>query len=338
MGNLVRMDTIGDLMTIAFSALKKSMFVLMAAALLMLAASCASDGHVHIGKRDGYLFTSFRDADQKYLRFLWSEDGYHWTNVPGTFLEANVGEAKQLRDPSIAEGPDGTFHLVWTTGWHDSKGFGYASSRDLIHWSDQGFIPVMATEPTTVNVWAPEIFYDKLDKQFIIVWASTIPGWFPDLTESHTNNHRLYYTTTRDFETFSPHELFLDPGFSVIDGFILMDKDRYVLIFKDNSRPDLQLRLGFGTTCLGPWTNISEPITPKFTEGPCALKVGDDWIIYFDSYRAKRYGAIKTRDFRTFIDISAEVSFPEGHKHGTAIKVPRKILEGLLNAKTPSSK
>ncbi len=158
MGNLVRMDTIGDLMTIAFSALKKSMFVLMAAALLMLAASCASDGHVHIGKRDGYLFTSFRDADQKYLRFLWSEDGYHWTNVPGTFLEANVGEAKQLRDPSIAQGPDGTFHLVWTTGWHDSKGFGYASSRDLIHWSDEEFIPVMATEPTTVNVWAPEIF------------------------------------------------------------------------------------------------------------------------------------------------------------------------------------
>ena len=319
-------------MTTAFGALKKSTFVLIAATLLMLAASCASNGPMHLGKKEVYLFTSFHDTDQKFLRFLWSEDGYHWNNVPGTFLEANVGEAKQLRDPSITRGPDGTFHLVWTTGWHDSRGFGYASSKDLIHWSDQSFIPVMASEPTTVNVWAPEIFYDKLEKEFNIVWASTIPGWFPDLTESHTNNHRLFYTTTRDFETFAPSKLFLEAGFSVIDGFVLADKDRYVLICKDNSRPNLNLRVAFGETSLGPWENISEPITPKFTEGPCALKIGEDWIIYFDSYRNKHYGALKTRDFKTFTDISAEVSFPEGHKHGTAIKVPRKILDGLLKS------
>jgi hypothetical protein len=305
----------------------------MAATGLLLATSCATNEHASAPQEDSvYLFTSFHNADQKFLRYLYSEDGFHWTNVPGTFMEANVGEAKQIRDPSIARGPDGVFHLVWTTGWHDPKGFGYANSRDLVHWSEQKFIPVMTNEPTTVNVWAPELFYDGKDKQFVIVWASTIPGRFPDLLETHTNNHRLYFTTTRDFEKFAPTKLFLDPGFSVIDGCIVKDGARYVLLCKDNSRPNLNLRVAFAKSPLGPWENMSDPVTRKFTEGPCGLKIGEDWIIYFDPYREQRYGAAKTRDFKTFTDVTAEMSFPEGHKHGTALKIPREILNGLLQS------
>ena len=48
--------------------------------------------------------------------------------------------------------------------------------RDLIHWSEQQMIPVMADEPTTINVWAPEIFYDDENDQFMVVWASCVPG------------------------------------------------------------------------------------------------------------------------------------------------------------------
>jgi hypothetical protein len=277
-----------------------------------------------------YLFSSFRDADQKFLRFLYSFDGYHWTNVPGTFLEARVGASKQLRDPSIARGPDGIFHLVWTAGWQGEQGFGCAESKDLIHWSEQKYISVMTNEPATVNVWAPEIFYDAAQTNFVIVWASTLPGRFPDLQEKHDNNHRLYCTTTRDFQNFTPAKLFFDPGFSVIDPFILKDGESYVLVCKDNSRPHLDLRVAFGKTPFGPWQNVSEPITQKFTEGPCALKIGDTWVIYFDAYREKIYGATMTSDFKSFSDVTKEVSFPEGHKHGTALRVPREILEGLL--------
>jgi hypothetical protein len=277
-----------------------------------------------------YLFTSFRDADQKYLRFLYSFDGYHWTNVPGTFLAADVGTNRQFRDPSLGRGPDSIFRLVWTAGWHGDQGFGYASSTDLIHWSPQQFVPVMTNEPTTVNVWAPELFYDSGAADFIIVWASTIPGRFPDKLEKHDNNHRLYFTTTSDFTNFAPAKLFYDPGFSVIDPFILKDSERYVLVCKDNSRPNLNLRVAFANSPLGPWEDVSAPFTQKFTEGPCALKIGEDWLIYFDAYRQKIYGAMKTRDFKSFTDTTAEVSFPEGHKHGTAIKVPHEILDGLL--------
>jgi sucrose-6-phosphate hydrolase SacC (GH32 family) len=94
-----------------------------------------------------YLFTSFHDADQKYLRFLYSYDGYHWTNVPGTFLEAHVGATNEFRDPSLSRWPDGVFHLVWTSAWRGDRGFGCANSTDLIHWSDQQFVPVMTNEP-----------------------------------------------------------------------------------------------------------------------------------------------------------------------------------------------
>ena len=150
--------------------------------------------------------------------------------------------------------------------------------------------------------------------------------------EKHDNNHRLYCTTTRDFTNFAPAKLFFDPGFSVIDPFILKDGDRYVLICKDNSRPNLNLRVAFAQSPLGPWKNVSEPFTPKFTEGPCALKLGGEWLVYFDAYRRKLYGAVETGDFKTFTDVTGKVSFPEGHKHGTAIPVPRGILDGLLTA------
>jgi hypothetical protein len=314
-----------------FPIAQKVIWPVLLAALL----ACVSCTGVHpVAKPGGtaYLFTSFRDADQKYLRFLYSDDGYHWTNVPGTFLAANVGTNKQFRDPSITRGPDGTFHLVWTAGWHGDQGFGYASSKDLIHWSDQQFIPVMTNEPTTVNVWAPEIFYDAKSAQFTILWASTIPGQFPDYLEKHDNNHRLYYTTTADFKTFAPAKLFFDPGFSVIDGFTLRDGDRYVLLNKDNSRPHLSIRAAFSGSATGPWKDESQPFTQKFTEGPCALKVGDDWLIFFDAYREKIYGARKTRDFKAYTDATKEVSFPPDHKHGTAIAVPREIVDRLLSA------
>jgi hypothetical protein len=300
----------------------------------LLVVLCASAGWVTaaagVTTDSAYLFTSFREADQRYLRFLYSFDGYHWTNVPGTFLEAKVGANRQFRDPSVLQGPDGTFRLVWTAGWHGDQGFGCASSKDLIHWSEQKFVPVMTNEPTTVNVWAPELFYAAEGKQFIITWASTIPGRFPDKLEKHDNNQRIYFTTTPDFTNFTTARLFFDPGFSVIDPFILKHGQGYVLVCKDNSRLELNLRVAFAESPLGPWKDVSEPFTPKFTEGPCALQIGDDWLTFYDAYRRKIYGAMKTRDFKTFTDVTGEVSFPAGHKHGTAIKVPRKILDGLL--------
>ena len=308
---------------------------------LMMLASCKP-------AKDIYLFTSFREPAVDGLHFLYSRDGKHWTDLPGSWLKPEVGGdsstkpaaggKKIMRDPSMAQGPDGVWHLVWTCGWNGVKGFGYASSRDLIHWSQERLIPVMAHEPDAFNVWAPEIFYEKDSAQYLIVWATTIPGRFPKGLEDEKNNHRLYCTTTRDFVSFTPTRLYYDPGYSVIDPMILErgQKD-FVLVFKDNTRLQRNIKVAFSDSPAGPWHDDSKAFTPEFTEGPTVAKVGAAYYIYFDGYRAKKYGAVKTTDFKTFTDASDEVSVPAGHKHGTIVMTDKKTLKRLLHERKKQS-
>lgn len=304
--------------------MKKGIIVLLSIlSSIALFTSCAT--------KKAYVFTSFHEPATQGLRFLYSYDGYNWTGLDTTFLKP-VLDQKVMRDPSIVQGPDGTFHLVWTSAWKGNKGFGYASSKDLIHWSDQRLIDVMKQEPTAVNVWAPELFYDDENKQFIIIWATTIPYRFARGIEDEDNNHRMYYTTTKDFKTFSDAKFFLDPGFSVIDCVIVKrGKDDYVLVLKDNTRPNRNIKIAFAKNPLGPYTKASEAFSPNFTEGPAVAKVGDDYLIYYDQYKDKIYGAMKTKDFIHFTDITKQVHVPEGHKHGTIFKVSKKTLNKLIN-------
>jgi hypothetical protein len=290
---------------------------------LLLLASCKPEKSI-------YLFTSFREPATDGLYYLYSKDGVHWNDLGGSWLKPEIGDKKLMRDPSMDRGADGTWRLVWTCGWNGDKGFGYASSKDLIHWSRQQFIPVMQQEPDAFNVWAPEIFYEKDSAQFIIVWATTIPFRFPKGNEDEKNNHRLYCTTTRDFVNFTPTRLYFDPGYSVIDAMILQRGPQdYVLVFKDNTRLQRNIKVAYSNNPAGPWRNDSPAFTPEFTEGPTIAKVGATYYIYFDGYRTKKYGAVKTLDFKTFTDASNEVSVPAGHKHGTIVMTDKKTLKRL---------
>jgi len=289
-------------------------------ALIILIASCQSPEEV-------YFFTSFHEPADQGLRLLYSYDGYHWTGLDTVFLKPQVGNQQVMRDPSIVRAPDGTFHLVWTSSWKGDPGFGYASSKDLINWSEQKLIPVMAFDISTVNVWAPELYYEEETQEFFIIWASTIPFKFPKGAEEENNNHRIYCTTTKDFNTFTPVALFLDPGFSVIDAVIVKRaKKDYVLILKDNTRPNRNLKVAFSNSPHGPWKNISDAFTGFLTEGPAVVKPAEDWLIYYDAYGDHTYRAAKTNDFINFTDATGETEIPKGHKHGTIFKADRKIL------------
>ncbi len=289
--------------------------------LLILFASCSNKA---------YLFTSFHEPADKGLRMLYSYDGYKWNDLETVLLKPEVGNQRVMRDPSMVQGPDGTFHLVWTSSWRGDKGFGYASSKDLVHWDKQRFIPVMQHEPTTVNVWAPELFYNDEVQEYIIIWASCIPGRFERGIEEDSNNHRMYAVTTKDFMRFSEAKLFLDPEFSVIDAVIVKRAAKdYVLVLKDNTRPERNIKVAFGDSPFGPWKNISTPFTDNFTEGPSVVKVKDEWLIYYDSYRKKIYEASVTKDFINFTNITGKVQVPEGHKHGTIETVSRKFVKQL---------
>ena len=277
-----------------------------------------------------YLFTTFREPKNEGLYLAYSLDGYQWEDLGGTFLPAEVGKSKIMRDPSVAKGPDGTYHMVWTTDWKGGNGFGYASTKDFVNWSPQQFIPAMEHEPTVVNVWAPEIFYDDEQEQFIVFWASTIPFRFEKGEEAEDNNHRMYYLTTKDFKDFSETKLFIDPGFSIIDAVIVKrDSDDYVLVLKDNTRPMRNLKVAFGKSPTGPYENVSDPYTGFLTEGPTVIKKDGEWIIYYDSYGDKSYSAVTTKDFKEFTEIGENLSFPKGHKHGTITTISKEILKNL---------
>ena len=176
-------------------------------------------------QKEVYLFSYFVDNGQDGLHLAYSTDGLKWTalNEGKPYLAPTVGKDKLMRDPFILQGKDGLFHLVWTSGWWD-KYIGYASSADLKNWSEQKTIPVMEHEPTAKNSWAPEMVYDAEKNEYIIFWATTIPGRHTDVADSEREkglNHRMYCTRTKDFKKFSPTEMFFNPDFSTIDATIL---------------------------------------------------------------------------------------------------------------------
>jgi beta-xylosidase len=239
-----------------------------------------------------------------------------------------------MRDPCVIRGKDGQFHMVWTVSWND-KGIGYASSPDLVHWSEQMFIPVMTHEPLARNCWAPEITYDDRKKRYLIYWATTIKGKFPESQrpEDAGYNHRIYYVTTKDFKKYSPTKLLYNQGFNVIDATIQPDGKRYVMFLKDETREPVQknLRVAFSDQLTGPYSKPSAPITGNYwAEGPTVTRLGNQWIVYFDKYIDHRYGAVTSSDLRTWTDVSDQIHFPEGVRHGTVIPVTEEELQLLM--------
>lgn len=288
-------------------------------------------------QKDVYLFSYFIDNGQDGLHLAYSTDGLKWTplNNGKSYVVPTVGKDKLMRDPFILQGEDGLFHMVWTSGWWD-KQIGYASSPDLINWSEQKGIPVMEHEPTAKNSWAPEMAYDPASGEYIIFWATTIPGRHSDVSDSESEkglNHRMYSTRTKDFQSFSPTELFFNPDFSTIDATILPKNNKFYMFLKNENPnpPEKNIRITIAEKASGPYpVKVSDPITGKYwAEGPTALQVGEYVYVYFDKYRDHKYGAVRSKNMVDWEDVSDQVSFPEGVRHGTAFRVVRTVFSKL---------
>jgi hypothetical protein len=280
-----------------------------------------------------YLFSYFTGNGEDGLHLAYSRDGLSWKPLKKgkSFLTPEVG-GKLMRDPSVVQAPDGVFHMVWTVDWW-MKSIGYAHSVDLVHWSEQRLVPVMAHETTAKNSWAPELFYDSAKEEYLIFWATTIPGRFPKAHEKDDNNHRMYFVTTKDFKTFSETKLWYDPGFNVIDSMLVKAGEEYVMFVKDERRrpPQKNIRIATAKHAKGPYGAPSKPITGDYwAEGPTAILLPDGWTVYFDKYRKGKYGAVQSKDLKSWTDISERVDFPEGARHGTVFRVKPEILAALL--------
>jgi len=288
--------------------------------------------------KEVYLFSYFIGNGEDGLHLAYSYDGLHWAalNDGKPFLTPLLGKDRLMRDPSIWQAPDGTFHMVWTTGWWD-RIIGYASSKDLINWSEQKEIPVMMHEPDARNSWAPELFYDKSSKLYYIFWASTIPGRHSEVADTESErglNHRQYYTTTKDFKTFADTRMFFNPDFSVIDAAVIKWKGEHIMFLKNENPnpPEKNIRYSKSKKMGENFpVSVSEPITGDYwAEGPSPLVIDDYLYVYFDKYRDRRYGAVRSKNGKEWEDVSDQVVFPRGTRHGTAFKVNEKILNELL--------
>src|SRR4030042_1350045 len=233
---------------------------------IMLLGCCVAQENPETGSK--YIFSYFKGNGEDGLHLAWSDDGLKWNvlNEDHSFLQPQVG-GKLMRDPCICKGPDGIFHMVWTSGWWD-KGIGIAHSPDLINWSQQQWLGVMTHESNAMNCWAPEIFYDEIQKQYLIFWATTIPGRFPETNSTGDRgkdgpcNHRIYFVNTSDFKNYSQAAIFYDDGFNVIDATIAKDGRRFIIFLKAETlkpEPKKNIRITFSEKATGPFGHAAPP-------------------------------------------------------------------------------
>lgn len=199
----------------------------------------------------------------------------------------------------------------------------------------------MEQESDAKNCWAPEIFYDDMKDQYLIFWATTIPGRFPDTddqdnrgVEGRGYNHRMYCVTTKDFNTFSETRLFYNKGFNVIDATIIKAGSEYVMFLKDESNEPFtvqkNIRIAKSSSAEGPYSAPSPPITGDYwAEGPTVVKIAGQWHLYFDKYILKKYGLLVSKDLINWTDKSDALEHPAGLRHGTVFKAPLSILTTL---------
>jgi len=321
-------------------------------ALLSAAPTTPAKTAADLGLNDQVLLLAFFRGNGEGGIFLASStDGRRFTplnNDQAVMKPAPWTKQNLTRDPSIVY-HDGKFHATWTTGWKGDC-FGYAESTDLVTWSEPVRVEPFG-EQKPANSWAPEIFRDPAQQNFLILWSSRL----------EQAGNRIFATRTADGKKFSAAEPFLKRDYGCIDAFILREEAarRWVMIYKNEESEEKggkNLRvatapLDFST----PWVDlVDRPITGpgstvganSMTEGPTLLKIKDEYLLYWDSpLKGKNpahlkkaggaavaddsFGLATSRDLLTWQDRTPELSLPQNVRHGTVFLVPRAAVGWL---------
>lgn len=231
-----------------------------------------------------YLFTHFtgehKDGEQLY--FSVSRDGLFWTDLNGgkPVLKSAVGE-KGIRDPFIVKNPkSGKYYIIATDlrieagkGWGEAQ---YNGSRDIIIWESDNLTEWSAERAVTVGVkdatcvWAPEAVYDEENDSFFVFWASMVKE-----SPEEESKQRIYCSFTKDFQTFSPPEKYIEREMHVIDTTILPFNGNYYRFSKD----EVTKRIIFekSETLTGKFTPVKSRVLEEMegVEGPECLVLPD---------------------------------------------------------------
>ena len=301
--------------------------------LLGLCLLAASPSISRCADKDEVLILSFFRANgQLGTFFAASEDGLHFkalNNDQPAMKPAPWDKQNLTRDPSVVY-HDGLFRMVWTTGWKGNC-FGYAESKDLVTWSEPVRVePFPASAKQPANTWAPEITWDPVQKNFMIVWSS---------------GGKLYVTRTSDGKKFTEAKQFIEPGFKCIDAMSVFDETaagkRWVTIYKNEEKPEAggkNLRVATAPADFGkPWAMVETPIIGQgssvggetMAEGPSLLKRKDGWFLYWDAPLNNTFAMASSPDLKTWTNRTAELELPPHPRHGTVFSAPRSAVGWL---------
>lgn len=269
------------------------------------------------------------------LHYAYSRDGKIWYELHENrpVWATTLGEGI-LRDPFIGRGPDGRWHLVFTIRPRGAS-IGYAVSDDLIHWSEERLLPLMADIPDAVNCWAPEFSYDSETGEFLVYWASS--------TGKDLSNSKHYAARTKDWVTFSKTELFYDPGFQTIDASLAEHDGKYYMAVKDEAyvyeperhpQPPMNY-VAVADRLEGPYETIPGVQTPDYTEGPEFLWIEAErkWLLLYDYWAYGKFGVMESEDMVHWSGEleTSQVRFPYRARHATVFPVSEAELSRLLN-------
>jgi hypothetical protein len=268
-----------------------------------------------------YGFSYFKTYSEA-LYILVSADGYSWQpfNNGLAILEGTVGEST-LRDPFIIKDQQDLYHLISTNGWQ-SDSIVHTTSKDLLSWTTQELLPVMSNIKGVVNTWAPECIYDSIQNTYVIYWSSTVK----QSIFSKKRNHRIWFTTTKDFKTFTESKVLFDPGYNIIDASIIKYKSSYLMAFKDERGQHISpkykgIRLCQSNSPQGPFENITDIITPKPVEGPSLFMLEDKITMFYDYFTKGRYGVSQSHDGLQWQTVDHNFNLPNDLRHGAIFKL-----------------
>lgn len=284
------------------------------------------------------------------LHYALSRDGRTFTALAGNtpVWQATVdGQSVPLRDPFVARGLDGRYHLLATRavpaqrqpdGRYHRIGMGFAphsgpadllhaTSDDLITWQDVSIAPVLRDVPAAKNLWAPEFVPDAQHGDHLVIWSSSVgPKMWWDKA--------IWCARTRDFVTYTAPRVLFDPNLNVIDAHIVPHADGYYLFYKPDSHDDTKhVNVAVSANLDGPYETVTVGATPTITEGPHVVWRDDlhEWWMYYDHPWEKRYGLSTSKDLRSWTPLEGG-SFPEDARHASVLRLTEEEYERLARA------
>ncbi|KAH8828678.1 glycosyl hydrolase [Flagelloscypha sp. PMI_526] len=288
----------------------------------------------------------FENGEQIYFAVSNGNTPSNWTEVNSGLpvLNSTLGE-KGVRDPFIIKSPiSHTWYIVatdlrmygrnqdWdTASRHGSLSLAIWETKDFRKFSEERLVQV--SPPTAGQTWAPEATYDPTIQKFVVYWASKLYAE-TDTNHTGTSYSRIMYSTTTDFKTFAPAEIWIDPGSEIIDTTVAYDAptDTYHRFSRTSS---LIVQQKSSDGLFGNWTEVTRGIgDAQFggMEGPLIFhdNLEEKWHLFLDDLKPRGYEPFETTSLASGNwSFSEGYSLPANPRHGTVFPVTAEEYSNL---------